>query len=47
MILNTFHKDILKFLEGITDSVSLMDIGTEVGLNHPQKVQDKLDQLER
>ncbi len=47
MILNTFHKDILKFLDGMPDSVSLMDIGTEVWLDHPQKVQDKLDQLER
>lgn len=47
MILNSFHKDILKFLAGNEESISLMDIGKEVWLDHPQKVQDKLDQLER
>ncbi|MDD2693470.1 MAG: S24 family peptidase [Candidatus Gracilibacteria bacterium] len=48
MILNSFHKNILAFLSSNTDeSFTLMDIGNEVGLDHPQKVQDKLSQLEK
>lgn len=37
----------MKFLDGNDESISLMDIGRQVNLDHPQKVQDKLDQLER
>ena len=48
MILNSFHKNILAYLKDNADeAMTLMDIGNKVWLDHPQKVQDKLGQLEK
>lgn len=47
-ILDSRHRDILDFLADNQEyTVTLMDIGHSVGLDHPQKVLDKLMQLER
>jgi SOS-response transcriptional repressor LexA len=47
-ILDSRHRDILDFLTDNQEyTVTLMDIGHSVGLDHPQKVLDKLMQLER
>ena len=48
MKINEYHKNILKFLSWLTedDAITLRDIGNVVWLDHPQKVQDKLNQLE-
>lgn len=49
MELNESHKNILKYLKWLVedDVITLRDIGNVVWLDHPQKVQDKLNQLER
>ncbi len=45
--LDAQQKKILAFLEFSTDeSYTLMDIGKSVGIDHPQKVQNKIHQLE-
>ncbi len=45
--LDTQQKKILAFLEFATDETyTLMDIGEGVGIDHPQKVQNKINQLE-
>ncbi|MDD2892177.1 MAG: S24 family peptidase [Candidatus Gracilibacteria bacterium] len=45
--LDSQQKKILAFLEfGGEDSYTLMDIGENVGIDHPQKVQNKINQLE-
>lgn len=45
--LDTQQKKILAFLEFSGDeSYTLMDIGESVGIDHPQKVQNKIGQLE-
>lgn len=46
--LNSKQRDILDFLHDNQEyTTTLMDIGEAVGLDHPQKVQDKIDQLIR
>lgn len=45
--LDSQQKKILTFLEfGGDESYTLMDIGDSVGIDHPQKVQNKIHQLE-
>jgi SOS-response transcriptional repressor LexA len=45
--LDSQQKKILAFLEfGREDPYTLMDIGESVGIDHPQKVQNKINQLE-
>lgn len=45
--LDSQQKKILAFLEfGGDESYTLMDIGDSVGIDHPQKVQNKINQLE-
>ena len=45
--LDSQQKKILAFLEyGEDEAYTLMDIGESVGIDHPQKVQNKLHQLE-
>ncbi|MFA6090387.1 MAG: S24 family peptidase [Candidatus Gracilibacteria bacterium] len=45
--LDSQQKKILSFLEfGGGESYTLMDIGESVGIDHPQKVQNKINQLE-
>ncbi len=42
------QRDILDFLYSNQEyTITLMDIGDAVGIDHPQKVQDKIDQLIR
>lgn len=46
--LDSRHRDILDFLADNQEyTLTLMDIGNAVGIDHPQKVLDKIDQLER
>ena len=46
--LDARQRNILEYLTNQQEySCTLMDIGDAVGLDHPQKVQDKLEQLER
>lgn len=46
--LDSHQKKILDFLEfGEDASYTLMDIGESVGIDHPQKVQNKIQQLEK
>lgn len=45
--LDSQQKKILAFLEfGSDEAYTLMDIGESVGIDHPQKVQNKINQLE-
>lgn len=45
--LDSQQKKILAFLEfGADEAYTLMDIGESVGIDHPQKVQNKINQLE-
>ena len=45
--LDSQQKKILAFLEfGSDEAYTLMDIGENVGIDHPQKVQNKINQLE-
>ncbi|HBB27159.1 TPA: hypothetical protein DCZ36_01520 [Candidatus Gracilibacteria bacterium] len=45
--LDSQQKKILAFLEfGQDEAYTLMDIGDSVGIDHPQKVQNKINQLE-
>ncbi|MDD5376517.1 MAG: S24 family peptidase [Candidatus Gracilibacteria bacterium] len=45
--LDSQQKKILDFLEfGADEAYTLMDIGENVGIDHPQKVQNKINQLE-
>lgn len=45
--LDAQQKKILAFLEfGGDEAYTLMDIGESVGIDHPQKVQNKINQLE-
>lgn len=46
--LDSQQKKILDFLEfGWDETYTLMDIGESVGIDHPQKVQNKINQLEK
>lgn len=46
--LNAKQRDILDFLDENQEyTTTLMDIGQAVDIDHPQKVQDKIDQLIR
>ncbi len=45
--LDSRHRDILEFLHDNQEyTTTLMDIGNAIGIDHPQKVLDKLEQLE-